>query len=534
MRCGFGIHLAFAGYLQLLGPLYYFALSILAKSIIVNHQRVFDFHLVHVMAWKKYQPYSDIPVRRSWWRRLGWWVIVTILLFTASTLARHYWKMHLAQQELDQVIAQLDRDDPGWRLEDIEANREVIPQDENSARVVLLVAHSLPKGWNKDEVNKELDENPPNHRLREKTAGSLRASLAPLDLGLKKIQRLARMPKGRYPIHYTDDFISTLVPHVDHLRSCYDLLGRDLADKTERGQFEGALETAAAFLNATRSMGDEPLMISQLVRIAGQNLCLTRLEGLLAQGMVSDPALAKLQKVWEREIQFSSFKHAIRAERAGLQIACQSLSDGKVFLDELSGKKNYQPSWYDRINHFLARPMFLESQSWLLKSMTKALPTLDGSLSDQRDAMELFTVEARDPNTPIVGKLLVPPYQKVWEAQARSLTKINSALAAFAVERYRLKYNRWPEKLEELCPELLSSVPVDPFDGGPLFFKSTDDGKVIYSRGPQGKMNGDYWERPPSRRDQKDASYEFRLWNPESRRLPPLPAPKDPDEEIWP
>ena len=48
-------------------------------------------------------------------------MIVTFLLLTASVLVNHYWKLHKAQEELDKVIAQLDQDDPDWRLEAIEA-----------------------------------------------------------------------------------------------------------------------------------------------------------------------------------------------------------------------------------------------------------------------------------------------------------------------------------------------------------------------------------------------------------------------------
>ena len=45
------------------------------------------------------------------------------------------------------ITAAADRDDPNWRLDDIMANREDVPDDENSARVVAGVFALLPEDW---------------------------------------------------------------------------------------------------------------------------------------------------------------------------------------------------------------------------------------------------------------------------------------------------------------------------------------------------------------------------------------------------
>lgn len=56
------------------------------------------------------------------------------------------------------------------------------------------------------------------------------------------------------------------------------------------------------------------------------------------------------------------------------------------------------------------------------------------------------------------------------------------ALAAIALERYRLAHSRYPDSLEVLTPDYLPAIPVDPIDGQPLRYRVDADGAaVVYS-----------------------------------------------------
>jgi hypothetical protein len=57
-----------------------------------------------------------------------------------------------------------------------------------------------------------------------------------------------------------------------------------------------------------------------------------------------------------------------------------------------------------------------------------------------------------------------------------TIARLRCAKTACAVERFRLKYARLPEKLNQLVPEFLEKVPMDPFDGKDLrYFKGSFD-----------------------------------------------------------
>ncbi len=63
--------------------------------------------------------------QRAWWRRrrlwltlLGLGVLMVAVLGVGYALVRH-----AGNRDLDQALAETDRLDPGWRLEDLEAQR---------------------------------------------------------------------------------------------------------------------------------------------------------------------------------------------------------------------------------------------------------------------------------------------------------------------------------------------------------------------------------------------------------------------------
>src|SRR5262249_6654542 len=62
-------------------------------------------------------------------------------------LAVRAYVLHRAEEELAAVKAELDASDPGWRWEDIEGGREVVPPAENSAPLVLAAGRLLPGEW---------------------------------------------------------------------------------------------------------------------------------------------------------------------------------------------------------------------------------------------------------------------------------------------------------------------------------------------------------------------------------------------------
>jgi hypothetical protein len=84
-------------------------------------------------------------------------------------------------------------------------------------------------------------------------------------------------------------------------------------------------------------------------------------------------------------------------------------------------------------------------------------------------------------------------YVNKWQARgiARMLAYVRTSLPAIAVARYRLaNAGALPGSLDELVPAHLATVPIDPFSGRPVRYRSFAGGYVVYSLGVNEKDDG--------------------------------------------
>src|SRR6516162_7469939 len=104
--------------------------------------------------------------------------------------------------DLLEVVTELDRTDPGWRLEQIEAKRKVIPDDQNGAvqirKVVdLLIAAKWPDQKFYDRAGKF----PPlPGRLSADDEAFLRAELAKANAARAEARKMLDFSEGRFKI----------------------------------------------------------------------------------------------------------------------------------------------------------------------------------------------------------------------------------------------------------------------------------------------------------------------------------------------
>jgi hypothetical protein len=142
----------------------------------------------------------------------------------------------------------------------------------------------------------------------------------------------------------------------------------------------------------------------------------------------------------------------------------------------------------------------------------------------QKQLHQRFNADA-----PVLARLLMHVVRQASDAEGRSLALTRCAIAAVAVERYRLEHGYWPRALADLEGKQLAKVPLDPYDGQPLRyrpppllgFSRSPKNIVIYSIGPDGEDNGGKLDRAfPT---QPGIDIGFRLWNVRDRRQPPAP-----------
>ncbi len=118
------------------------------------------------------------------------------------------------------------------------------------------------------------------------------------------------------------------------------------------------------------------------------------------------------------------------------------------------------------------------------------------------DAFELPTPEQMDAFNAIQQKVdglpkiyvllhtLMPAYGRLISLNLKNIAVLRTAYTALAVQRYRLTNNKLPDSLDNLVPDYLDSVPVDPFDGQKIRYKQLEKGFIVYSIGIDKTDNG--------------------------------------------
>jgi hypothetical protein len=459
--------------------------------------------------------------RRS--RRPFLWVILVAVIF-APPLAYYFYRSHRAAAELKEAVAETDRLDPGWRLEELEAKRKVIPKRRNAGRVVLAAHQKLPQKWGTSAVFLEIGDLPtePPLLLSGRQTIALRAELTKLAPALLQARGLKDLPEGRYEIQWSEDGFGTLFPHWQPAREIASLLSFDALLRARDGDADGALDSCLAVLNAGRSIGDEPTLVSLLVRIACQALAVQRLEQALAQGLPSGEALARVQAALEKEARPPLLLIAFRGERAALHRFMTQVEEGKASAEQ-PGARPQEISFREKVEHLLAFNSAPLAHAWMLHYLNQAIEIAKRPPEEQQTALQ--ELEGTLQEAPKVAKMVLPAIVKVREAYVRNLAQMRCAAVALAAERYRRQNDRWPAKLADLVrSRLLRKVPADPYDGRPLRYRKLKNGVVVYSVGPDGRDDGGKIDRknPVA----KGTDQGFQLWDVGNRRQPPPPAPK--------
>ncbi len=468
-------------------------------------------------------PAEPVPApRRRRWRLIG----SVVALMLALAVGGYFYRAWKANREWENLLASIEAEDPHWRYPDLEASRAKIPDDENSALQVLRIRgllkttpFDLPNnGW------KLFEDMPPSAQLNTAQVAALQAAFAKLDPRiLPEVDKLAGMPRGRFVMELkVNPFLST--EPSQECRPTMNLLQNLAMLRSQQGDPRGAVQACQSLFHVERAIADQPTLIGQLVRFAGQAIAVNALERALAQGEATEVELAALQAMIEQDIAEPQLYYGMRGERAGQELFARSIKEGKAKVSDImgmtAGPGGGGPGFLERtLDQF---PGIIERQFVDCLVLSHELTKIS-KLPPEEMLAAFKESESKIHSASMLARLLTPATHKVAEAHVRTLANLRCMRALLAAERFRLKSGRWPESLDELVKEkLLSDLPVDPYDGKPLRLKRLGDGVLVYSVNRDKTDNGGLLDRRNPMAPNTDLG--LRLWNLPARRQPALPV----------
>jgi len=453
------------------------------------------------------------------------------------------WYVYLkyaSDAELQDAIAEADRLDPGWRLEELEAKRAVIPAAENSAEQILAIKGLLPTSWMPESLTKPpkpegvpineeasvsleqtIFELPPEVQMSPEQTRELRAALEIGKEFLAQARALGHYRIGRHHITWSLPFNSP--PSFDLPSAVSNLLWYDARVRAQDGDIEGALTSVLCILSVARSYGDEPGEISQIYRRAQSWVATQALERILAQGQAPSNCLANVQRAFEDEESQPLFLIGVRGERAEHHRIMEAIETGKLKASAVYGTlAGPVETWLEDV---AGEAMYRRAHGPWIRVMNQVVEIAKLPVEEQRSRLNSYLHSVNEnPDIPVQVRLLMPGVGRFAEGSWRHQTTLRCAIVALAVERFRISHGHWPDSLTSLVPEYLGKVPLDPFDGKPLRYRLLKDGVIIYSVGPDETDDGGNLDRENPIKPGTDLG--FQLWDVNSRRQPWRPPAK--------
>jgi hypothetical protein len=483
---------------------------------------------------------------RKWPRRILRGLVGLLLFLLVGTLITRYVLRWRGQSRVAEQVAALDAADPRWHWDEVEFDRMLIPDDENSALLLADLELALVNlGPRPTIVQWPSDRVPPPNVFRE-PAEMLEVNrvLERYADALEVARAFADKPRGRFPLEFPPDDVVPDLGHLDHLRNAVHLLDMDAEVAGLLNRPTDLRSNIQAMFNVAAALDGEPVLLSQINRIGILTTAVRRVERSLALG-VAPGDLKSLQARLLAEARTDFFTPGVRGDRAATERFRRRLEAGELAAVDWPWARDTvasstapagsppPPSFDTRVMVWASVGTFLPMNfAKYLDLSTQALRAADLPEHEQQAALPRLPKSFSSAD--MLSSLTDVLYRRSWsairallEGQLRIRAILRCAAVALAVEQYRVRHGRWPATLTEIPKDLLAAVPNDPFDGTPVKFVRRSDGVTVYCIGLDGRDDGGVSEKGRLGSADKD-DVSFQLYKPDRRGLRDVPEAAQP------
>ena len=250
--------------------------------------------------------------------------------------------------------------------------------------------------------------------------------------------------------------IDTLLPHAPQARTVGRLLSADAAMRAHDGDIDGALDSCRAIVAAGRSIGDDPFLISQIVRMAIVEVGLKATSRVLGQGEASDAASLACRTFFSTSTvnrfclleQKESEPYWRRSSGGFARVRFRSRRSA---TGELA--RNHSPSAVTP----LERLAYDEQQVLALQWMNRAVAIARRPADDARPLWKAWDAEIERVTAHPLGRymttvtnLMTPHVSAGASAFSRYQTELGAHAILVAAERHRRKTGDWPTTIASI------------------------------------------------------------------------------------
>ena len=259
------------------------------------------------------------------------------------------------------------------------------------------------------------------------------------------------------------------------------LLAIEARSKAANGDIHSAIEAINAIYGFAKHIDDEPFGENNLHAFQIDQEASNSLIFILASEKIEQDDLNKIKLECALQYQ-KSLIEALRFKESSFLYHLSEIGYTRAF------GVNQGPNAYDS---FIFRFLFLDNEVKALRSYADhffilASDPFISRISYWKDDAKKIKESPKS----FLASIYYIDIDDLAVIKARAEAYRTIAELVLATCRYRAKKVKYPEKLDDLVPDFIAFVPVDPFDGQQIRYKISDKKATIYSVGKDGVDDG--------------------------------------------
>jgi len=412
--------------------------------------------------------------------------IIAIILVVLSLI--YAIAVGVSAAKLHRVYADLRKD--GRPMNQVDVIQKIVPDAENAALLyesagLLLKAQPAPEGnllkYLGGLCDKFIKESLDTDKLTELQ------QLIEQDIvtqAISIVEQGTQRPSCWFNRDYKDG-IYTLLPNLPNIRELSRILSAKARLDARAGNLDKAWNMVRIQLRFADAMLKDPILVTQLVRIASIKLACRTIQELCAIAPPNEQQYRGIQEHLTGFDDITPIVLAIDGERLLLGEWAFNLPKNELYKVT---HDNEDPEDISGIIYKLIilrttfKPLFLADRAAYMRFMHKSIEYIENPHSNFR----IDTLEDNIVKHHMLSKMLIFDMNRIKAIHREMIADLRITQAGLALLQYKQSRGNLPDTLEALKLNDTN----DPFVGEPLRYKTQEQGFILYSVGPDKKDNG--------------------------------------------
>lgn len=276
--------------------------------------------------------------------------------------------------------------------------------------------------------------------------------------------------------------VELVLPYLNRMRKITRLVCARITLLNENRQPDQGMHWCLVGLRLSSSLSSPVLLVTALTGMAMDQVILKRLAETIKHQPREKDICRQVQKIIQEKGQENLLAQAFVSERVlcGLQnwpVGCISEEEGKLKSEQVNDR-------------------FKQEQLFYLRFMSSCVKMARKSYWMIRQELQREIRSIPEQNTFLV-KNLAAVVEKGFQAEARYKSSLVATGLGLACYLYKLTYSSYPSSLQELIPEFLPVVAVDPFTGKNYTYHTRGKTALLYKPGESNQEKDQVvWELP--------------------------------------